>query len=145
MKIQTTYPGQSVQIVDAPSSIVHHFSTKNWDLPFVERVGSNEAKILLFKPLSVYGKTPDYDGALPDATYELCGDKGVFVAVGNRASSIVYRGVWDQKSQRGSWNWVYLKQGDSNLQDPPFMLDYMCRVARHNIQSHINRTDKEGK
>ncbi len=63
----------------------------------------------IIKPLSVQGKTPDYHGALPAATYELCGDKGVYMAVGFPMAYLVYRGTWDQKSNSGNWNWSYMK------------------------------------
>jgi hypothetical protein len=76
----------------------------------------------LYRPLSITGKTPDYEGVLPVPTYELCGDFGVYVAVGSRISSLVYRGVYNKQTQQGIWNWVYIKEGDSGLQDAPVVL-----------------------
>ncbi len=34
MKIEISYPGQSVQIVDAQPHIIQHYLTKDYDLPF---------------------------------------------------------------------------------------------------------------
>lgn len=79
--------------------------------------------MLLFKPISRQGHLPDYEGALPVPTYELCGDKGVYVAVGNRVLSLVYRGAFDVRTGHGSWHWVYMKEGDSCLQDAPAVLN----------------------
>ena len=98
--------------------------------------------MLLYKPVSVFGSTPDYDAALPPATYELCGDQGVFVAVGNRVSSLVYRGVWDKKGEKGSWNWSYMKSGDKDLTDPPLDLDYSVYRANLAVKQVIERAAK---
>jgi hypothetical protein len=60
----------------------------------------------LYAPLSVIGKTPDYISALPLITESMCSDGGVFAAVGNPVSSLIYRGVWDNRSQQGYWHWI---------------------------------------
>lgn len=36
MLIRTSYPGQPVQVVEAPAHIALHFQTKAWALPFIE-------------------------------------------------------------------------------------------------------------
>lgn len=56
--------------------------------------------------------------ALPDPTTELCGPLGIYAALGNTVLSNVYRGTFDQRSGRGSWNFCYLKHGDSELVTP---------------------------
>lgn len=73
--------------------------------------------MLLFTPISVEGKTPDYESALPDATFALCGEKGIYVAVGNSVQSLVYRGTWTHANPargesigKGSWHWCYFKE-----------------------------------
>jgi hypothetical protein len=38
MKIRISYPGQPVQVIDAPSHIVQHFLLKDWPLPFIKIV-----------------------------------------------------------------------------------------------------------
>lgn len=63
--------------------------------------------IPLYSPVSVAGNLPDYSGALPEATYELCGDMGTYAAVGNPVTALIYRGTWNKQSGTGSWNWVY--------------------------------------
>ena len=71
----------------------------------------------LYTPLSVPGSTPDYESALPEATFELCGEKGIYVAVGNSVQSLVYRGTWEHANPergklvgKGSWHWCYSKE-----------------------------------
>jgi hypothetical protein len=36
MKIEISYPGQEIRIVDALPHIVEHFKARGWDLPFVK-------------------------------------------------------------------------------------------------------------
>lgn len=62
--------------------------------------------MLLIPPLST-PRGADYLGALPEPTRELCGDQGVYIAIGRPALAIVYRGVWDERTQRGSWQFAY--------------------------------------
>jgi hypothetical protein len=69
--------------------------------------------MLLIRPLSVYGQTPRYTEALPEPTQELCGDQGVYVAVGTTISSLIYRGVWDSRQNQGSWHWAYRYEGNA--------------------------------
>lgn len=45
--------------------------------------------------------------ALPEPTQALCGDQGVYMAVGHPGNYLVYRGVWDERNQAGSWQFAY--------------------------------------
>lgn len=38
MKIRISFPGQEVQIIDAPQSVLNHYASFDYDPPFIERV-----------------------------------------------------------------------------------------------------------
>ncbi len=45
MKIRITFPGSPEQVIEAPPTIVQHFETKGWPLPFVEVVPDNKEQV----------------------------------------------------------------------------------------------------
>lgn len=59
----------------------------------------------LVSPISIPGQTPEYKGALPEPTYALCGDKGIYMAVGYPENYLLYRGTYDSNKNIGSWSW----------------------------------------
>lgn len=73
----------------------------------VLRVISDMSQVQIIPPLSVPGIGRQYKEALPAPTKELCGDLGICVGVGFLPLYIVYRGTFDQKSQTGSWHYLY--------------------------------------
>lgn len=75
--------------------------------------------------------------ALPAATYELCGDSGIRVAVGFHPNALVYRGVFDKKMNRGNWAFSYHKEDGKDLIDAPFDIDYACKIALLKINAFI--------
>lgn len=93
--------------------------------------------MLLYKPLSLPWGGAEHALALPDATHALCGDKGINVAVGGGAVSIVYRGTFDAKTGRNSWAYSYTKLGQDGLEAAPFDIDYSCKMALIRINAFI--------
>ncbi len=49
MKIEISFPGQDVQIVDALPNVVTHFLTKDYELPFVKLVS-------IIKPVTLWSR-----------------------------------------------------------------------------------------
>jgi hypothetical protein len=41
-QMRTSYPGQPVAFIKAPSHIVRHYMTKSWRLPFADLMYNNE-------------------------------------------------------------------------------------------------------
>jgi hypothetical protein len=61
----------------------------------------------LIPPLSTPGIGRQYYEALPEATADLCGARGVCIAVGFSVHYTVYRGTFDQRDGTGSWAFLY--------------------------------------
>lgn len=66
-----------------------------------------ERGMSLLTPLSTPGIGRQYREALPEPSPELFGTQGISIAVGYSMSYIVYRGSWDYKANRGSWQFSY--------------------------------------
>lgn len=92
--------------------------------------------MILYPALSLENPLPHRD-ALPDATFDRCGEKGINVAVGNTAFSTVYRGTFNSRDNTGSWTFLYHKEGNESLTQPDFDLEYMCKVAMIRVRDTI--------
>ena len=62
-------------------------------------------QLLLLPPISSSSGRL-YEEALPKPSPELCGELGLYMAVGFVVHFAVYRGIWDRKFNKGSWSWV---------------------------------------
>lgn len=93
--------------------------------------------MLLYPPYSRIGRCRSYEECLPTATYELCGDQGVMVAVGFATAAMVYRGTFNKEKGTGSWAFTYAREGDEDLVKPGFDIDYACKMALIRIQYFI--------
>ncbi len=92
----------------------------------------------LYAPHSRKGHCRSTVAALPDATFELCGDQGIYVAVGFTTAAIVYRGTFNKATNTGSWNCSYIEfDGPLNPEIPAFDIDYACKMALRRVLDFI--------
>jgi hypothetical protein len=60
------------------------------------------------------------------------------VAVGFTTASLVYRGTFNTRTNTGGWSFMYMQGERENLVQPPFDLDYACRMALMRVQHFID-------
>jgi hypothetical protein len=67
----------------------------------------NNTPYEVIKPLSMQGKTPQYEEALPQLGEA---EHGVRMGVGSPVMHMVFRFNYDSRSQSGKWNYLYSEE-----------------------------------